>query len=461
MAKAMNGLQNHLESKPTFCGYSPDILKYHREVLDCIKSHDYSTGNLEILLSGSFGSGKSLLMAHLAVRHCIEFSGARVAIGRRAMPDLKRTIFREIVDHISEDFVEGVHYKINRASHTITWKNGSEIICLSWADQLYAKFRSLKLSMFVVEEIVESDESEMEAFKQIKARLRRIPHMKQNILIAATNPEAPSNWVYKYFIEGSEKFSNRKVFYSKTHENPFIDPAYISQLKQDLSPKEAERYLEGRWVEIAGEVVYYEYRSAEQYRRREYKVDPNHPVIISWDFNIGEGKPMSAIFAQHIADEFHIFDEVVIDGARTVDTIDEAAARGYLRPEWSYIICGDASGKNSDTRSRKSDYEIITSEFQKRSLRYQYLVPPANPPIRTRHNRVNSYCRNAAGQTRLWVYEAAKTVDEGLRLVKLKAGANIIEDDSKRYQHCTTALGYAVVMLSNKAAAAPQRTKQL
>lgn len=457
----MDGLQEKLVSRPTFCGYSPDVLQYHREVIDTITRHDYSTANLEILLSGSFGSGKSLLMAHLAVRHCVEFKGARVALGRRAMPDLKRTIFREIIDHISEDFIEGVHYKLNRASHTITWRNGSEIICLSWADQLYAKFRSLKLSMFVVEEIVESNEDEMEAFKQIKARLRRIPHIKQNILIAATNPEAPSNWVYKYFIEGSEKYDNRKVFYSRTEENPFLDQAYISQLRQDLSPKEAERYLDGRWVEIAGEVIYYEYRTSEQFRRYDYKIDPAHPIILSWDFNIGEGKPMSMVCSQYINDEWHFFDEVVISGARTADTIDDLNGKGLLRPEWQYIICGDASGRNRDTRSVKSDYEIIRSSLDQLGIKYQYMVPISNPPIRTRHNRVNAYCRNAAGQTRLWVYEKAKTLDEGLRLVKLKQGAQYIEDDSKAYQHVTTAAGYALHMLTTQLTRQPQRTIQL
>jgi hypothetical protein len=454
----MGGLQEKIISRPTFCGFSPDVLPYHREVVQLVYNFDYSKSNIEILLSGSYGSGKSLLMAHLAVSHCLRNKGARVALGRRAMPDLKRTIWREILDHISEDFNEGEHYEINRASHTITWCNGSEIICLSWADQLYAKFRSLKLSMFVVEEIIESNDDEMEAFKQIKARLRRIPHVKENVLIAATNPDSPGSWVYKYFIEGSEKYDSRRIFYSRTELNPFLDPAYINQLKQDLSPKEAERYLEGKWIEIAGEVVYYEYRTSEQFRRYDYKVDPSHPVIFSWDFNIGEGKPMSLVLMQYIADELHVFDEVIVHGARTADTLDEAAAKGYFRPEWEYMICGDAAGKNRDTRSVKSDYDIIRGDFDRRGLKYQYLVPPANPPIRTRHNRVNAYCRNAAGQTRLWVYEKAKTVDEGLRLVKMKKGANIIEDDSKSYQHCTTALGYALVMISTQAARPEQRT---
>ena len=458
----MLGLQQNIESKPTFCGYSPDVLRYHREVVDTIKNHDYSTGNIEILLSGSFGSGKSLLMAHLAVRHCIEFSGARVALGRRSMPDLKRTIWREVLDHISEDFVEGEHYSINRASHTITWKNGSEIICLSWADQLYAKFRSLKLSMFVIEEIVESNDNEMEAFKQIKARLRRIPHIPQNILIAATNPSSPSSWVYKHFIEGSQKFSNRRVFYSRTEENPFIDPVYVRQLRQDMSPKEARRYLDGEWIEISGEVIYSEYQSDRQYLRdKVYKIDPHYPVIFTFDFNLAFEKPMSMCCLQYINDTFHVFSEVVIDGGRTIDVMEELNNRGMIRSDLRYMICGDASGKHRDTRSFRSDYDIIMDYLKRAGVQYEYMVPPANPAIRLRHNRVNAYCLNALGETRLYLYQGCATLDEGLRLTKLKPGANYVEDDSKRFQHVATSIGYAVVALSQQATRQKQGTVQL
>lgn len=193
------------DSKPYYTGFSPDFIPYQREVCDLVRDWDYSTGNLEILLSGSFGSAKSVLMAHLAIRHCVENPGARVALCRRGLPDLKKTLWKEILEHMAEDFTEGrgnskKDYMINRADHVITFRNGSEMITCTWADKLYKKFRSLKLSMAVFEEIVENNDEDEEAFKQIKARLRRIPHVKENILIAATNPDAPSHWVYKYFI---------------------------------------------------------------------------------------------------------------------------------------------------------------------------------------------------------------------------------------------------------------------
>jgi hypothetical protein len=364
------------------------------------------------------------------------------------LPDLKRTIWNEILEHMSEDFIEGVHYELNRSMPMIRFKNGSEIICVSWADKRYSKFRSLKLSGLIIEEIVENDDEDAEAFRQLKARLRRLSHVRQNFLVAATNPSSPDNWVYKYFIEGADQFASRRVFYSKTEDNPFIDRAYVRQLRQDLSPKEAQRYLDGLWVEIKGEVVYFEYSRERNYSTAPYTVDPSAPVVLAFDFNIGYGKPMSMCLLQYVGRHFHVFGEVILDGANTGQVMEELENRGLLKSEWNYIVCGDASGKNRDTRSNRSDYDIILSYLQARGLRHTYAVPSSNPPIRTRHNRVNAHCRNALDESRLTVYSTAPTVDEGLRLVKLKDGGHYIEDDSKRYQHVTTAIGYAVCYLT-------------
>lgn len=460
----------HIDSEPYFTKFSPDVIPYQREVCDLISVFDFGHGNLEILLSGSFGSAKSTLLAHLAVRHCIQFPGARVCIARRSLPDLKRTIWKEVLDHMSEDFVEGKDYTLHRTDHIITLRNGSEIITATWADKRYKKFRSLRLSMVLFEEIVENNDEDMEAFKQLKARLRRIKKVPQNLLMAATNPDAPSHWVYKYFIEpnsNGSKHPYRYVFYSKTDDNPFLDQAYVRQLREDFSPKEAERYLDGKWNELKGEVIYYEYDSERQYRKNiEYAIDPAHQIGITFDFNIGEGKPMSAILFQYIDDTFHFFGEVVIQGARTAGVIEEMEGRDLLptivdEKPTEYLITGDAAGKHRDTRSSRSDYDIIMHELSGRGLRYIYGVPPSNPPLRTRHNRVNAYCRNSLGQTRLYFYKGCETADEGMRLVKLKKGGDYIEDDSKAYQHITTAIGYAIVFCMKAAKTKAQGTVML
>lgn len=438
---------SELYSQTNFTDFSPRIIPYQSDVIDFLDEWDYSTGTPEILLSGSVGSAKSILCAHIGVRHCLENPGARLCITRKAMPDLKSTIFKEILEHIDKDFIEGKHYTVNNTSASITWFNGSEIISRSWSDKKYKKLRSLKLSMVIVEELTENNEEDKEAFDNLKMRLRRIPTVKENILIAATNPDSPAHWAHKYFFESDSP--NRKVFKSITTDNPFLDPVYIEQLKQDLDPKMAKRMLYGEWIELDSDRVYHAYNPEKNFKNELYTINQQHPIILAFDFNIGQGKPMSSSASQYINGIHHFFDEVVIQGARTPQAAEEWIHKGIVKPGQRIIIRGDASGEARDTRSIVSDYDILKRAFTNAGAIVEYQVPLANPPIRRRHNLMNAYCLNEQGHIRLYVYKNCKVTHDGMRLTALKKTGDYIEDDSKNYQHITTAMGYSVVYQHN------------
>jgi hypothetical protein len=458
-------------STPSFAEFFPHVPYQARVLDDAWWKFDYGLGVHEILLSGSVGSAKSLLMAHMAVRHCIENHGAKVLLGRKALPDLKETIYRKIIEHLEGCFIEGVHYSTNSTQAGIKFRNGSEIISRSWADKAYKKMRSLELSMAVIEELTENNDADAAAYNEIKMRVGRLPHIKQNLIISATNPDAPHHWAYKHFQLGrkdKDRAKTKHVYYSVTTDNPFLPAQYVEQLQRDLDPQMARRMIFGEWIEIESEVIYYSY-DKEKNRRDGYQIRKDLPILLSWDFNIGDGKPLSLVAAQYdrAADTFHIFNEVVIDGMRTEESCEEAAGKGLLDHGNHIIVHGDASGKHRDTRNIKSDYEIIrtflanyrTPDGKQPSFEIQ--VPLANPPIRKRHNLVNAYCLNESGQRRLFVYKDAPTCDEGLRLTALKKGGQYIEDDSKRYQHITTALGYLVVETIKRATMPSQGTRRL
>ena len=444
-----------IDSKPFLSGFNPNVIPYQMEVINDVRENfDYENHSYhEILLSGSYGSAKSILCAHIAVSHCLMYPHSCVMLTRLAMPDLKETIFKEVLAHISEDLVEGVDYTKNTTSASVTFlKNNSKIMSRSFKDNQYGKFRSLRLSMIIYEEMTECDNQA--PYDAMKARLNRVVEMngKENCLIVATNPDSPGHWAYKYFHLGDEENRplTRHVYYSVTSDNPFLPASYTDQLLQDLDPLMARRMIGGEWIEISGEVVYYAYDQEHNRRKQEYKVDHRHPVRVCFDFNIAEGKPMSAAVAQYIDGTYHIFEEAVVEGMRTADTMEELAGKGIFDMGLPVIIHGDATGRHKDTRSLRSDYDIIRNflsnylDHKGRMVNFDIEVPRANPPIRKRHNLVNAACVNAAGQRSLFVYNGAKVTDEGLRLTKLKSGGNYIEDDSKAYQHITTAIGYMI-----------------
>lgn len=453
-------------STPSFTEFDPSIIPMQDQVVDDIVCNfDYSKSLHELLLSGSVGSAKSILMAHIAVLHCLKYNRARVLLGRRSLPDLKSTIFAKILEHLEGSFKEGIDYVFQETTANIQFRNGSEIISRSWADKRYKKIRSLEISAAIIEELSENSDEDKQAYDEIKMRIGRLPHVPEKWIISATNPDAPSHWIYKYFME--DKSPTKHVYYSITEDNPFLPRSYIEQLKNDLDPKLARRMLYGEWIEITNEVVYHAYDKTKNYSDTTYKVDEKHPVYISWDFNIGEGKPLSLVLFQFINDHMHIFNEVVVHGMRTEDSCDELLAKGLLDFKTNYILTGDASGKHKDTRSRRSDYEIIEKFFANRINKYgetvafQMKVPLSNPPIRKRHNLVNAYCLSESGKIRITVYREAPTADKGLRLTQLKKGGNYIEDDSKEYQHITTAIGYGLLVAARESTRAPQQTLRL
>lgn len=442
-------------SQPHLSGFDPYVIPYQGELLDLVRgSWDYSKGNLEILLSGSYGSAKSIMMAHLAITHCLENDRARVCLARKTLPDLKDTIYKEILEHIENDdsedrLIEGVDYWATPTRGYILFSNGSEIISRSWADKKYKKGRSLKLSMLIFEELTENNQEDKQAFDTLKARLRRLPHVKENVLIAATNPDEPDHWVYKYFVQDPRPY--KKVFYSVTFDNPFLDPVYVQQLRESMTPDEEKRFIYGQWISIEGKGIYYNYSSDRNFLRDEvYEFNLNYPIRLMHDFNIGHGKPMSCAVGQCINGVWHIKKTYLIEGFRTLDIIEELADDGVFENKTSFTVHGDATGRSRDTRSTQSDYDIIEeflANYKRQdgsSLEYSIEVPAANPPIKQRWKHVNSKFLNALEQVRFFVYSEAADADEGFRLTKLKKGSGLAEDDSFRCQHVTTGIGYAI-----------------
>lgn len=453
----------------TVNNFNPQKIPFQERGLYHFHQWDHEQGPFIGLFSGTIGSAKTSLGVEIAVDHCLENKGARIVVGRQKMPDVRRTIRKEVLDYIKNSFNEApnmralrlypkkYHYFFNQQDNTIYWSNNSEIMFISWHDADWEKFRSLNISGFLIEEATENKEKHWPVVRNLIQRLGRQPHVKSNWGILLTNPDGPEHDCYEFFIEGADKYrgekilkkNNRFTFFSKTSENPFIPDWYIKQLRKDLPAKEAERMLDGKWVSIRGNVIYSHYDSLKQYKKEEYKLDLNHPIHFSFDFNIGENKPMSMCFFQYIDDVFHFFAEVVVAGADTEELLQEAAALGHFDHDVKYYYHGDASGKRKTSNNKKSDYDIIekfldnyrTPKGEKR--KYVKKVKLSNPPVRERHNDVNTYCLNGLYEVRLFVYNCP-TIDKALRLTKLKKGGNYIEDDSKPYQHVGTALGYGV-----------------
>jgi hypothetical protein len=427
---------------PTLTEFNPYLVPYQIEVIKLIRSdYNYNLGPLEILLSGSVGSAKSLLLAHIAVTHALLYPGAGILVGRRVHSDMKNTIWAMILKHYPD-----LKKYWNKSNTTIILPNGSIFYGVSWDKGDYDKFRSYELSLAIIEELTENDTMDM--VTEIRMRLGRAQGVGENLLLCATNPDAPSHPAYVYFIENAS--DTRRVFYSKTKDNPFLPAWYTDSLRKTLDHKQCLRMLEGLWIEINRDNVYYAYEDENNYIDRDYVWDLTKPLDLFIDFNNSKsGKPMSIGAGQYINGQYHLGKTWIIPGMRTLDMMDEIANDGYLDKPFPLIrFFGDASGRHGDTRSNKPDWDLIENWISNHrpkhrpALEFEIEVPAANPQIKARHNLINGLCRNDLKQSNLFIYKEAKDLGKGLRLTQLKKDSKLIENDSLREQHITTALGY-------------------
>lgn len=334
----------------------------------------------------------------------------------------------------------------SRSPFTLEVWNGThwvEILCRSM--ESYENLSGVEIGWFWLDEVWQTAEA---AYKLIIARLRD-PRMRNRGLLTTTLDD-PGSWMYEEFVSRHSP-DTQEIVYAPTEVNRAnLGDEYIAELLRSYSDREADRMLGAKWVSLTGATIYYAF-NRELHVTDDAEFDPALPILWSHDFNIGQGKPMSSCLCQIkkgetekpgpdgkavVRPELHVFDELVLESSDTNDAVDEFKARRWHGEQKAVRIYGDAAGRAKDTRSKRTDYEIL------RAAGFgEQLVPPANPPIRDRHNVVNALLKSASGDVRLRVHRRCKTLIKGLEVVKLRSGAQYLEEERKE-QHVTTALGY-------------------
>ena len=435
----------------SFDYYSYDARKipWCWDCLEHVYNLDYSMGTHEIGMCGIVGSAKTSLAAWLAVDHCCKYKDALFFIGRRSYSDLKETSYTEICDIVYNTWGKRSEKWMKVSDCSITFPWGARIIGGTWGDGRYEKYKSKKYSAAWLEEPTENSPEEYKGFLNIfRPRVGRVSHknsdVQENFILYSFNFYDPEHPIYEDFYgKGNNEMTH--LFESRDRNNPFLHEKYYDNLLGKLDPLNVRRQIYGEWVTSNTNSIYHAYDPKKHFKNTSYKVNKRYPVNIAWDFNIGDGKPLSVVFFQYIEDHFHFFDEIIIEGIRTLDSCEEINNRGYFDHGLKFVLNGDSTGSSRDTRSKLSDWLIIKDYFTKHrnQPRFEIKVPRSNPPIRKRHNLVNAYMENGLKQNRISVYKKCLTLDKGFKLTAFKKRSSI-EDDSKPYQHCTTSAGYGI-----------------
>ena len=219
--------------------------------MEDIKEHDFT------VYSGAVAAGKTLLLAHAAIRTCINNPGAKGIIGSLTYTQLTNvvfTVFKEEIAKYQEMLdKEGIPIKLvtrlveSHGKMQVRFWNGSLIYFLAMDKE--EKIRGYTIDFFCLDEPIEIDER---IFDQLLARMRG-RNLKHRYALLTTNPGAETHWIYERFYEGRDAKKYHHID-TNSYENIFLPDGYIENMEASYDEDWKRRFLNGQWGAFEGQI---------------------------------------------------------------------------------------------------------------------------------------------------------------------------------------------------------------
>jgi len=264
-----------------------------------------------LLAYGEKGSGKTVGLLYKLVRHCYENKNALALIVSPSIRTGKEGVLFDLENLVLPDWERGIGLHHTSAKLDPNTKDRhlwianihggwSKVLLVSipFAEAVEPRIKALSPSMVYVDELTECKGRNY--FTYVAAQLgRRRDIDGPQQYTASCNPEGPSHWVYKVFMEEplDEETGERDKDFS-VHHVPIKENAknlperYLVQLEQVLKsdPIEYRRLIHGEWVDRpTGESLFHEYYMPSIHLKGD-KVKgtgihpvPGSPIIIGYD----------------------------------------------------------------------------------------------------------------------------------------------------------------------------------
>ena len=252
-------------------------------------------------------------------------------------------------------------------------------------------------------------------------------------LIMITTPKGQTSWMYDEYIV--DKKPTTKYIKFQLTDNPIITQEAITRLYESYDPLLAKQELEGEWVNLFANQVYYAFSDANI---GTYPLIPDNQIYIGLDFNIDKNAWV-AIQKQH-NNTFHVVDEGY--GDKTTSDVAKTILSKYPKA----IVIPDATGANRVQGVAHTQFSLL-----RQAGIHNLVEQRSNPKREERFAVTNAAFCNALNQHRIFIDEKAcpRLVRE-LRELSYKENMPKVDDRGGEIGHITDALGYAIYHLTGK-----------
>lgn len=227
-----------------------------------------------------------------------------------------------------------------------------------------------------------------------------------------------------------------KLYHWKSSE--ILPEATIAAAKRQMSAKQYRQEYEASFEGATGRI----YEDYDKNNFTDQIILPHEQLMWMHDQNF---TPLSSAIGVRRHEALYLLDEIVLTSAVSRQSATEFVEKYAAHQNKHVLIYGDPAGRAGEKHGHSSDYTDIEDVLTSNNWTYTRKVKLAAPAIKDRQNAVRAKICTAVGWRSLFVNpRKAPWCSKGLATVQLKDGSAFQEDQTNKYQHITTAIGYCV-----------------
>lgn len=282
-----------------------------------------------IVYSGAVAAGKTLLLAHAAIKTCVNNPNVKGIIGSLTYTQLNNVVFtvfkEELGKYQNQLNANGIPIQLAKnivnsfGKMHIEFFNGSIIYFLAMDQE--EKIRGYTIDFACLDEPIDIDET---IYNQLLARMRGNA-LKNRFILLTTNPGPETHWIYQKFYK-----TDNPLFChidTNSYENFFLPKGYIEAMEKSYDSDWIRRFLNGEWGAFSGQIykAFDTTRHVIDARSKESEIQ-YYIAGVDWGITnpsciltIGICKDKTAI----VVDEYYKADELSTTVARELKSKDK------------------------------------------------------------------------------------------------------------------------------------------